>query len=184
MNDESIEQELPNDDILTEILEAELPEAHNTAETPETSAISAEEELEQLKDAHLRLMAEYENYRKRTLKEKVDLIQNGGEKVIVGLLPVIDDFQRALDTIENANDLAAIQEGVNLIYQKFLAFLQQNGVKAIDAIGQAFNADLYEAVATLPAPAEEQRDTVIDSVQTGYTLNDKVIRHAKVVVAN
>ncbi|MCL1938316.1 MAG: nucleotide exchange factor GrpE [Candidatus Azobacteroides sp.] len=142
------------------------------------------EELEKLKDSYLRLMAEYDNYRKRTIKEKADLIKNGGEKVLIGLLPIVDDFQRALDTIDKAKDLDAIKEGVHLISQKFMSFLQQNGVKAIEAIGQPFDADLYEAVAAVPAQEEEQKGKVVDNLQTGYTLNDKVIRHAKVVVAN
>jgi molecular chaperone GrpE len=142
------------------------------------------EELAKLKDSYLRLMAEYDNYRKRTVKEKADLIKNGGEKVLLGLLPVMDDFQRALDNIDKAKDLEALKEGVQLINQKFITFLQQNGVKAIEPVGELFDADLCEAVATIPAQEEEQKGKVVDNLQTGYTLNDKVIRYAKVVVAN
>jgi molecular chaperone GrpE len=153
-------------------------------ETGAPADITTEEELEKLKDSYLRLMAEYDNYRKRTVKEKIELMRNGGEKVLTGLLPVVDDFQRALETIEKATDLQAVKEGVDLISQKFLLFLQQNGVKRIETIGQEFDADLCEAVAAVPAPSEDQKGKVIDNVQTGYMLNDKVIRHAKVVVGN
>ncbi|MDR0413195.1 MAG: nucleotide exchange factor GrpE [Dysgonamonadaceae bacterium] len=154
----------------------------NVSETPEEP--DAAEALDKLKDSYLRLMAEYDNYRKRTIKEKADLIKNGGEKVLTGLLPVVDDLQRALENVDNARDLDAVKEGVRLIYQKFLAFLQQNGVKAIETAGELFDADLHEAIATVPAPADDQKGKIIDNIQTGYTLNDKVIRHAKVVVAN
>jgi len=150
---------------------------------PET-ADNVSEELEKLKDTYIRLMAEYDNYRKRTIKEKADLIKNGGEKTLVALLPVIDDFERAMQTIETASDIASLKEGVALIYNKFTTYLQQNGVKKIEAIEQDFDSDLHEAVAMIPSPEESQKGKIIDTVQTGYTLNDKVIRHAKVVVAN
>jgi molecular chaperone GrpE len=179
---------LENDDLIADNLADELtnqqPEDEIQDTPAEDSAKSAEDELAQVKDAYVRLMAEYDNYRKRTIKEKSDLIKNGGEKMLVGLLPVVDDFQRALETIDKAQDLNAVKEGVDLIYQKFQSYLQQNGVKAIEAVGKSFDDDLFEAIATVPAQNEEQKDTVIDDVQTGYTLNDKVIRHAKVVVAN
>jgi len=183
MNTTHMEQPVEEQTPLTDNIADELTNEQNETPAPEVSDISAEEELTQLKDAHLRLLAEYDNYRKRTIKEKADLIKNGGEKVLIGLLPVVDDFQRALDTLEQANDLAAVKEGVQLIYQKFMAFLQQNGVKAINTVGQPFDAELSEAVAIVPTADEEQKDKIIDTVQTGYTLNDKVIRHAKVVVA-
>jgi Molecular chaperone GrpE (heat shock protein) len=140
-------------------------------------------ELSEMKDAYLRLMAEYDNYRKRTLKEKADLIKNGGEKVLVGLLPVIDDFERALQNISEATDMDAVMEGVKLIYSKFISFLNQNGVKAIEALNEPFDVELFDAVATIPAPDKEMKGKVVDCVQTGYYLNDKVIRHPKVVVA-
>lgn len=171
-------------DNFAEDLPKEQAEEGRADETAEGADITAEEALAQLQDSHLRLMAEYDNYRKRTMKEKADLIKNGGEKVLVGLLPVVDDFQRALETIDKATDLDAVKEGVDLIYQKFLSFLQQNGVKPIEVINQAFDPDFCEAVAAIPAPTEEQKGKIIDDVQTGYTLYEKVIRHAKVVVAN
>ena len=148
------------------------------------SEIDPEDKLEKLNDSYIRLMAEYDNYRKRTLKEKSDLIKNGGEKILSGLLPVVDDFQRALNTINQSNDIDAVKEGVDLIYNKFMVFLLQNGVKPIDTIGADFDDELSEAVAVVPASTEEQKGKVIDNVQAGYTLNDKVLRHAKVVVAN
>lgn len=142
------------------------------------------EELEKWKDSYIRLMAEYDNYRKRTVKEKAELIKNGGEKTLIALLPVIDDFERARQTLETATGVETVKEGVELIYNKFQAYLQQNGVKVIDTQGQTFDADLHEAVAMIPATEESQKGKILDAVQTGYTLNDKVIRHAKVVVAN
>jgi molecular chaperone GrpE len=181
------ENKIENEECSADNLAEGTPKKQATEEVPEENTgetVNLADELAGLKDTYLRLMAEYDNYRKRTIKEKADLIRNGGEKVLTGLLPVIDDFQRALDTIDRATDLASIKEGVNLIYNKFSAFLQQNGVKAIESAGTPFDPDLYEAVATIPAASEEQKGTVIDNLQTGYTLNDKVIRHAKVVVAN
>jgi molecular chaperone GrpE len=141
-----------------------------------------EEKYRELNDSHLRLMAEFDNYRKRTLREKADLIKSGGESVLTNLLPVIDDFERALNTIQNTEDVNAIVQGVELIYNKFTAYLLQQGVKAIEAIGQPFNTELFEAIATIPAPEESRKGNVLDCVQTGYTLYNKVIRHAKVVV--
>ena len=140
--------------------------------------------LEEISDKHLRLQAEFDNFRKRTLKEKTELIKNGGEEAFVGLLPVIDDFERAVKTLETATDLSAVKEGIMLIYSKFMNYLQQNGVKPIETLGQDFDPEMDEAVAMIPATDENQKGKVIDSIQTGYTLYDKVIRHAKVVVAN
>lgn len=139
-------------------------------------------ELDSLKDKYLRLSAEFDNYRKRTMKEKAELIQNGGEKCISSILPIVDDFERALKNMETAEDVAAVKEGVELIYNKFMTVLGQNGVKPIETKEQPLNTDYHEAIAVIPAPAEELKGKVMDCVQTGYTLNDKVIRHAKVVV--
>lgn len=136
----------------------------------------------ELNDSHLRLMAEFDNYRKRTLREKAELIKTGGESVIVNLLPVIDDFERALSTIQKATDVQAVAEGVELIYTKFMSFLTQQGVKTIEPLHQPLDTETSDAVATIPAPEEELKGKVLDCVQTGYTLHEKVIRHAKVVV--
>ncbi|MDD3037965.1 nucleotide exchange factor GrpE [Bacteroides sp.] len=151
-----------------EKLEKELEEANAT--------------IEEQKDKYLRLSAEFDNYRKRTMKEKAELILNGGEKSISSILPVIDDFERAIKTMESAKDVNAVKEGVELIYNKFMTVLGQNGVKVIETINQPLDTDYHEAIAVIPAPSKEQKGKILDCVQTGYTLNDKVIRHAKVVV--
>lgn len=139
-------------------------------------------EMEELKDKYLRLSAEFDNYRKRTMKEKAELILNGGEKSISSILPVVDDLERALKNMETATDVAAVKEGVTLIYNKFIAVLGQNGVKVIETKDQPLNTDYHEAIAVIPAPEETLKGKILDCVQTGYMLNEKVIRHAKVVV--
>ena len=141
----------------------------------------AQEEIEEEKDKYLRLSAEFDNYRKRTMKEKAELILNGGEKSLSSILPV-DDFERANKTLETATDVKAVKEGVELIYNKFMAVLAQNGVKVIETKDQPLDTDYHEAIAVIPAPSEAQKGKILDCVQTGYTLNDKVLRHAKVVV--
>jgi len=161
----------------------EPAEADISDENPE-NADNVSEELVKLNDSYLRLMAEYDNYRKRTIKEKADLIKTGGEKAFTGLLPVIDDFERAVKTLETASDLTAMKEGILLIYNKLMTYLKQNGVNPIESLGQIFDPDFNEAVAMIPVTDEEQKGKIIEKIQTGYTLYDKVIRHAKVVVAN
>ena len=143
---------------------------------------TAQETIEEQKDKYLRLSAEFYNYRKRTMKEKAELILNGGEKSLSSILPVVDDFERAIKTMETATDVQAVKEGVELIYNKFMATLAQNGVKVIETKDQPLNTDYHEAIAVIPAPSEAQKGKILDCVQTGYTLNDKVLRHAKVVV--
>ena len=180
--------------------ELNVEETQNTAEeqpqndqAEEAAPLTHEEQLEkeleeaqtaieEQKDKYLRLSAEFDNYRKRTIKEKAELILNGGEKSISSILPVIDDFERAIKTMETAKDVSAVKEGVELIYNKFMAVLAQNGVKVIETKYQPLDTDYHEAIAVIPAPSEEQKGKILDCVQTGYTLNDKVIRHAKVVV--
>ena len=142
----------------------------------------AQGEIEEQKDKYLRLSAEFDNYRKRTMKEKAELILNGGEKSLSSILPVVDDFERAIKTMETATDVNAVKEGVELIYNKFMAVLAQNGVKVIETKDQPLDTDYHEAIAVIPAPSEAQKGKILDCVQTGYTLNDKVLRHAKVVV--
>ncbi|GAP73290.1 molecular chaperone GrpE [Candidatus Symbiothrix dinenymphae] len=187
-NQQKPEEILETTDNLADVATAEeaesVEEVVETVEAEEIVEPDAAKELERVKDAYLHLMAEYDNYRKRTIKEKADLIKNGGEKTLVGLLPIIDDFERALDTVDKATDLAAVKEGVDLIYQKFIAFLTSNGVTAMTTVGEAFDPELHEAVALVPNPDEAQKGKIIDNLQTGYTLNDKVIRHAKVAVAD
>lgn len=142
----------------------------------------AEEEIASLKDQLLRKIAEFDNYRKRTIKEKTELILNGGEKTVVAILPVLDDMERALTNMEKAEDVKAVVEGVKLIHKKFLDILSKQGVQPIDTKEATFDVDLHEAIAQLPAPCDEMKGKVMDCTLTGYKLNEKVIRHAQVVV--
>ena len=158
--------------------EAPLTEEEKLAQELE----KANEQIEEQKDKYLRLSAEFDNYRKRTMKEKAELILNGGEKSISSILPIVEDFERALKNMETATDVAAVKEGVELIYNKFMSVLGQNGVKVIETKEQPLDTDYHEAIAVIPAPNEALKGKILDCVQTGYTLNDKVIRHAKVVV--
>lgn len=142
----------------------------------------AQAAIEDQKDKYLRLSAEFDNYRKRTMKEKAELILNGGERCITSILPIIDDFERALQTMQSATDVAAVREGVELIYTKFISTLEKNGVKAIETQEKALDTDFHEAIAVIPAPTKELKGKILDCTKKGYTLNDKVIRHAQVVV--
>lgn len=158
-------------------------ETENEEEAEEKDPLeAANEEIEQLKDKFLRTVAEFENYKKRTLKEKTELILNGAEKTVDAFLPVVDDFERALTTAEKADDVAALKEGMELIYKKFMKTLEGLGVKKIETEDADFDVDYHEAVAMVPAADDDKKGKVIDCIQTGYTLNDKVIRHAKVAV--
>lgn len=163
-------------------------DAENSNETAEEEAQqkdplkAAQEEIAKLKDQYLRKAAEFENFRKRTIKEKADLILNGGEKTIVALLPVIDDMERAIENGAKTEDPAVIREGIELIYQKCVKTLESLGVKKIDTNDADFNTDMHEAIALVPGMGDDKKGKVIDCVQTGYTLNEKVIRHAKVAV--
>lgn len=140
-------------------------------------------ELEKEKKEYLFLMAEFDNYRKRTLKEKSELVKSAAEQALKGLLPVVDDFERGLQAAEDSKDVQGVKQGMDLIYQKFLSYLDKNGVKAIDPkAGDDFDTEKHEAVSVIPAPTPEQKGKVIDTVQKGYTVGGKVMRHAKVVV--
>ncbi|MDY6206888.1 MAG: nucleotide exchange factor GrpE [Prevotella sp.] len=143
---------------------------------------AAQEEIESLKDQFLRKVAEFENYKKRTLKEKTELILNGAEKTVDAILPVIDDFERALATAQKSDDVAALKEGMELIYKKLMKTLEGLGVRKIETEAKDFDVDFHEAVAMVPGVEDEKKGKVIDCIQTGYTLNEKVIRHAKVAV--
>ena len=190
-----------------EILKNEEPVAEDAAQTEETPAeetaqaeeapaqeLTVEEQLANMlaeaqqmvneeKDRYLRLAAEFDNYRKRTLKEKAELIKNGGEKTLTAILPVLDDFERALKNMEATEETRAMKEGVELIFNKFNKVLEQEGLQKIETEGQDFDVDFHEAIALIPAPSEDLKGKILDCVQTGYKLNDKVIRHAKVAVA-
>ncbi len=163
--------------------EATDKDATETSNPVSDSVVSElTQEIADLKDKNLRLMAEFDNFRKRTLKEKSELILNGGEDVLKKLLPLVDDFERALKAMETSTDAQAIKEGLDLIYVKLIAYLNENGVQAIPTENEAFNTDLHEAITTFPAPSEELKGKIIDCVSKGYTLREKVIRYSKVVV--
>jgi len=167
--------------------EAEVtPPGEQENETFEVVKKSPEEELTEkmaeMQDKYLRLSAEFDNYRKRTLREKMEITKTAGETLLVSILPVIDDFERALISMDKVENCDSIKEGVLLIYNKLSDFLRQNGVKEIEALDRDFDADLHEAVTKIPAPAESAKGKVIDIIQKGYTLNEKVIRYPKVVV--
>ncbi len=170
--------------------EAELNENINN-EAAEEAAIeevdiqaqldAASAEVEKAKKEYLFLMAEFDNYRKRVIREKADLMKNAGERVLLGLLPIIDDFERGLAATSTESE-DAVREGMQLIYNKLVKYLESNGVKAMESTGQPFDADFHEAIATIPAPSDDLKGKVIDTTQKGYMINDKVLRHAKVAV--
>ena len=172
--------------------QSETPASEKTTE--ESKELSPEEKLQQsldeaekriaeIQDKYLRLSAEFDNYRKRTIKEKSEIIKNAAEKTITAILPVLDDMERAIANMQKSEDDKAWLEGVELINNKFLKILSQEGLNKIETEGADFDTDYHEAIAMIPAPNEEQKGKVLDCVQTGYKLNDKVIRHAKVAVA-
>ena len=158
-------------------------EANDDAAAEEQDPLAAAQaEIEQLKTQILYKTAEFDNYRKRTLKEKAELILNGGEKAVSAILPVIDDMERAIENGQKTDDPSVLREGMELIYQKFVKALEGLGVKKIETTDADFNTDLHEAVAMVPGMGDDKKGKVIDCLQTGYQLNDKVIRHAKVAV--
>jgi len=165
----------------------------NTEDTKEATTEEVEEEKEdtvedlgkkiiEINDRYLRLSAEFDNYRKRTLKEKMELTKSGGEKILINLLPIIDNLERALQSIDTTDDKEAIKEGVNLIHARFIEFIGQNGVKEIEAINKDFDTDVHEAITKIPAPSKKMKGKIVDCVEKGYFLNEKVIRFSKVVV--
>lgn len=180
---EGEELELNNEETTQNGAEAQAEDA-NGEETPAEEEldplVAAQNEAEQWKDKYIRLVAEFENYKKRTLKEKSELILNGSEKTVAAILPILDDFERA--TADKTEDPQAIKEGYELIYKKFLKALETLGVNKIKTDNADFDVDYHEAIAMVPGMGDDKKGKVIDCVQTGYTLNDKVIRHAKVAV--
>lgn len=180
---EGEELELNNEETTQNETETQAEDA-NGEETPAEEQLdpltAAQNDAEQWKDKYIRLVAEFENYKKRTLKEKSELILNGSEKTVAAILPILDDFERA--TADKTEDPQAIKEGFELIYKKFLKALETLGVNKIETDNADFNVDYHEAIAMVPGMGDDKKGKVIDCVQTGYTLNDKVIRHAKVAV--
>ncbi len=176
---ESVEKSAVETETDTDTLSEETTE---NADTLEQQIAELSQKCTDLNDKNLRLMAEFDNYRKRTLKERSDLIKTAGESLLSNMLPLVDDFERGLKAMETSEDVVAVKEGVDLIYTKFVAFLIQNGVKAISDINEVFDTDLHEAITTIPAPTEDLKGKIVDCVSKGYTLNEKVIRFSKVVV--
>ena len=180
--DINIEEE---ENLNTENAEAEeTQEAQETPETPEDKdpLDTALDEIASLKDKYLRSVAEFDNYRKRTLKERAELILNGGEKVLTAILPVVDDMERAIENGAKTDDPQVLREGMELIYHKLLKVMEAQGVSTIETTDADFDTDIHEAVAMVPGMGDDKKGKVIDCLQKGYQLNDKVIRHAKVAV--
>ena len=180
VSNEEMEQNKSVEDIQQE--ETQKEELSNE-EKLQQSLKEAETKIEELQDKYLRLSAEFDNFRKRTNKEKAEIIKNGAEKTILAILPILDDMERAISNMHKSNDADALREGVELINNKFLKTLSKEGLSKIETENADFNTDYHEAIAMLPAADEQQKGKIIDCVQTGYLLNDKVIRHAKVAVA-
>lgn len=179
---EETPEETPADVRDTEAAEPE--HTQGAAESDETSARIAglEEEVAREKKEYLFLMAEFDNFRKRTLREKSEIIRNAGESVLKGLLPIMDDFERGLKAAAATDNAQAVEEGMTLIYNKLKKYLEQNGVKEFYQSDDTFDADRHEAISAVPVPDESQKGKILDTVEKGYMINDKVLRHAKVVV--
>ncbi len=159
-------------------------ESGNEEQTEPTELDKANKKIAELEDKYLRQVAEFDNFRRRVMKEKAELILNGGEKVLTSLLPVVDDLERAQQHMANATDVKALKEGIDLIIDKFNKLLKSQGVKEIETKGKDFDVNYHEAITMIPSENDEQKGKIVDCVSKGYTLNDKVIRYAKVVVAN
>lgn len=180
-NDENVQESTGQENAGEENVEPENTELTNE-ERVQKELDEANEKIAMLEDRYLRQIAEFDNYRKRTMKEKAELIKNGGERTIEAILPVLDDFERALNNMAKDENAAEAMKGVELIYNKFIGILKQNGLQKIETEGADFDTDYHEAIAMVPAFEESQKGKVLDCIQSGYMLNDKVIRHAKVAV--
>ena len=186
MNEEELKAQ--QEETLDNVATSQPDEGDKAEEQPakemsvEDKLAAAETKVAELQDKYLRQVAEFDNYRKRTIKEKAELILNGAEKTITAILPILDDMERALKNMDKMEDVAAVKEGVDLIFQKFVKILGDQGVKKIETENADFNTDLHEAIAQVPAPSDEMKGKIIDCVKTGYTLNEKVIRHSQVAV--
>lgn len=190
MNTEDIsEQPIPKEEVKTDepmtgeeiksVIDGDIEELHENASATDKDW---ETELKNMEDKYLRLYAEFDNFRKRTANERMDLFKTANQEVLVALLPVLDDFERALKAMQSATDIEPVKEGISLVSNKFKNILTSKGLKPMEAQGVAFNPDLHEAITKIPAPSEELKDKVVDVVESGYFLGDKVIRYAKVVV--
>lgn len=179
-------EEVPVEEVTPEEV---APEEKKEEEVAQETCNEAEKKIKELQDQldkekkeYLFLMAEFDNFRKRTLKEKSEIIKNAGENVLKGLLPIMDDFERGIKAAENSPEAESVKEGVNLIYNKFKKYLNQNGVKEFDPDDDTFDTEKHEAISVIPVPDDDKKGKILDTVEKGYTINDKVLRHAKVVV--
>lgn len=187
-NKDSEQEEIQNpeqivEDEMDDAVEAEAVESEAEEETIESKVAALEEEVAKEKKEYLFLMAEFDNFRKRTIREKADIIKNASQKAMEGLLPIVDDFERGLQAAKDTDDAASVREGMELIYNKLVKYMATNGVQPMNTDGQPFDAELHEAIAQVPAQNDDQKGHIIDTVTKGYTINGKVLRHAKVVVA-
>ncbi len=180
--DETLENEQKEDSASENVTEEEMQKENSEVTDEDQKIQELTEKLNSSNDKYLRLVAEYDNYRKRTLKEKMELTKSAGEGLLKSLLPVVDDFDRALTHLNESSDLDAVKEGIELIYNKFQEYLKQNGVTQINTSEEEFDTDLHEAITKIPAPSEDLKGKVIDCIEKGYMLNDKIMRFAKVVV--
>ena len=182
------DNEIPTDNTeqikASETIDSEQQSEDGEVVSPEEQQVpeTLQKEIIALQDRYLRLSAEFDNYRKRTLREKTELIQTAGESLLKNILPVVDDFERGLDIVHKATDIEAVEEGMKLIYDKLIDFLSASGVKEIKAMNESFDAEWHEAVTNIPAPSEKMKGKVVDVIQKGYVLHDKVMRYPKVVV--
>lgn len=172
MHNEEIKDEQPE---VTDPME-------ETTVSDDQGVTELEKQRDELKDKYLRLFAEFDNYKRRTMKERLDIMKTAAQDTIVALLPVLDDFERAKRNAENENSTEVFSEGVHLVYQKLFSILHQQGLEAMNTNGQPFDPELHEALTEIPAPTEELKGVVMDTIEKGYKLKDKIIRHAKVVV--
>lgn len=177
VQDEAKDVNAPTADEIKSVIEEDLKEISENESGKDWAA-----ELKAVEDKYLRLYAEFDNYKRRTNAERIELFKTAGQEILVSLLPVLDDFERALRAMQTATEVGAVKEGINLVNNKFNSILQSKGLKPMDAKGQAFNSDLHEAITNIPAPTDDLKGKVVDEVEKGYYLNDKVIRFAKVVV--
>jgi len=177
-NESHIEQ---NDPASREVEVEGLPDAESS-ESGEMEKL--EYQLSEAKDKYLRLYSDFENYKKRINRERIDLIKTAGQDIMASILPMLDDMERAIKAMSDAKDINAVKEGVQLVYQKMKSITESKGLKAMDAVGKEFDADLHDAIANVPVSDEKQKGKIIEEIEKGYYLNDKVIRHAKVVVGN
>ncbi len=178
-----VEGKLNGEEVQEEVIkEPVAEEKEEKEEVEEKKEPTIEEKLAELQDRYLRLSAEYDNFRKRTLKEKIDLQKSANESLLGALLPVADDFDRALQSVDETKEIEAVKEGLQLIFGKFNGFLDQQGVKEIQAVNKKFDTDLHEAITKIPAPSKKLKGKVVDVIQKGYYLNEKVLRYSKVVI--